>query len=658
MPTASLDETLDRAVADHDAGRLADAEPAYRRVLAAEPDHADALHLLGLLLHQTGRSAEAEPLVRRAIAVDPSQAAFHTHLGLIRSASGDAAGGIDSHRRATALDPASADAHNNLGVALAAAGRWAEAVDSYRRAIAIQPEAATLDNLSRALHAAGRGDEAADALARAVQLRPGVAEWQHRLGDWHRAAGRLLPAVAAYRAAAAVDPPSAAAYTDLGNACRAAGAVDGAIAAHRRAGELAPASPVPLDNLGSALQAAGRPDEARAVYDAALALHPGRPETLNHLGTLHCDAGRWADAIDCYTRALSARPDFVDAVNNLGTALEEVGRRDEAMAHYRRAAELSPAAVSPPWNVALLQLLTGDYAAGWPGYEHRWRQPLQRSVHRPFDRPLWDGSPLAGRRLLLHAEQGFGDAIQFARYAPLAAARGMSNGGGKVFVECHPPLAKLFRTLAGVDCVVARDQGPLPPFDVHCPFMSLPRLFGTTVATVPAAVPYLRPAAAAANRWRKRLAADPPGRRVGLVIAGDPKHQKDRDRSLPPSAVVPLADVPGVRFYSLQVGRPLAGVPATDWTADLHDFADTAALVSQLELVITADTAVAHLAGALGRPTWVLVPFAPDWRWLLDRDDSPWYPTARLFRQESVGDWADPVRRVAEALRTPTFQTL
>ncbi len=614
---SDIDAELDSAVALHTGGRLAEAEAIYRRLLLS--GHADVLHLLGLLLHQTGRSAEAEPLVRRAIAIQPGQATYHTHLGLILATLGQTEAGIRCHRTATTLDPESADAHNNLGVALAAADRPGEAVDSYRRAVAIRPEATVFENLARALHASGRS----------------------------------LEAIAAYREAIAADPSSAQLHADLGHLLRSAGAMDEAIAEHRRAVELQPGSPAALDNLGSAMQKAGRPAEAMAVYGQALALVPDRPETWNHVGTVHCDAGRWDEARSAFERALGCRPDFGDAFNNLGTVLEELGRRDAAMAHYRRAVELSPRSASPPWNVALMQLLTGDYAAGWAGYEHRWRQPLQAKVYRRFPQPMWDGSPLDGRRLLLHAEQGFGDAIHFARYAPPAAAR-----GGRVFVECHPPLVKLFRSLRGVDRVVPRDEVPLPPFDVHCPFMSLPAVFGTTLDSVPADVPYLCPAPAAVNRWRRRLAAEPPARRVGLVWGGDPKHQKDRDRSLSLSAFAPLADVPGVRFYSLQLGVPAAqaatppaGMTLVDWTAELSTFAETAALVSQLDLVITIDSSVAHLAGALGKPTWLLVAFAPDWRWLLDRDDSPWYPTMRLFRQPAIRDWADPITRLTAAMR-------
>ena len=583
----TLDQAMDRALSHHRDGRSAEAEQDYRDVLSVAPDHADALHLLGLLLHQTSRSAAAEPLVRRAIAVEPNQAAYHTHLGLVLTTLGDATGGIEAHRRATELDAGSADGHNNLGVALAAAGRPPEAVDCCCRAVALRPDDAVMVN-------------------------------------------------------------------NLGNALRAAGRFDEAAAAYRRTAALAPTAPEPLDNLGGALRLAGRPEEAMAAFDAAFALHPDRPQTLNHVGTLHCDAGRWADAIAAYERAIAGRPDFADAINNLGTALEETGRREAAMAHYRRAMSLAPATASPPWNLALLQLLTGDYAAGWAGYEHRWRQPLQRKVHRQFAQPMWDGSDLGGRRLLLHAEQGFGDAIQFARYAPLAAAR-----GGPVVVECPRALARLFRTLAGVESIVMRDEERLPPFDVHCPLMSLPKVFGTTLATVPAGVPYLHADAGEAARWRARLEGEGPARRVGLVWAGHGSHQKDRARSLPLSALAPLAAVAGVRYYSLQLGEPAAqatapaaGVSTTDWTAELHDFAATAALVSQLDLVITVDTAVAHLSGALGQPTWVLVPFASDWRWLLEREDSPWYPTVRLFRQSAVGQWAEPIRRVAGQLRS------
>jgi tetratricopeptide (TPR) repeat protein len=610
-------DPLDHAIDLHLAGRFAEAEAIYRR--AVSDDQADAQHLLGLVLHQTGRSSEAEQHVRRAIAIDPGQAPFHTHLGLILTALGGVDDGIACHRRATELDPGSADAQNNLGVALAAAGRPGEAVDSYRRALAIQPDAKVWENLARALVATGRVDDA----------------------------------VAAYRQAIEADPTSAQLHADLGHVLRNAGAIEAAIAEQRRAVELMPTSPVPLDNLGSALQKAGRADEAMATFALALALEPGRPESWNHIGTVHCEAGRWYEAEAAFEQALAARPEFGDAVNNIGTVYEEQGRRAEAMACYQRALRLSPRAVSPPWNVALMQLLTGDYAAGWVGYEHRWRQPLQSKVLRNFPQPMWDGSPLDGRRLLLHAEQGLGDAIHFARYAPLAARM-----GGRVFVECHPPLVKLFRSLGGVDRVVPREQGPALPFDVHCPFMSLPRVFGTTLENVPAEVPYLRPPPAEVNRWRRRLATEPRARRVGLVWAGDPKHQKDRDRSLHLSALAPLAGVPGVRFYSLQLGpaaaqlaTPPAGLSVVDWTADFADFTATAGLVSQLDLVITIDSSVAHLSAALGRPTWVLLAFAPDWRWLLDREDSPWYPTVRLFRQDAARNWTRPIEAVTESLR-------
>ena len=616
MATPSPEQAIDLALSHHQAGRWAEAERGYRQALEGAPDHADGLHLLGLVLHQTRRSAEAEPLVRRAIAIDPGQATFHTHLGLILTTLGDADAGIGCHRRATGLDARSADAHNNLGVALAAAGRPAEAVDSYRRAAAIRPDATTFDNLARAL----------------------------------LAAGRTVDAVAAYRQAIAADPASAQLHADLGHVLRGMGSLDEAIAEHRRAAELMPGSPAPWDNLGSALQRAGRPDEAMAAFARALSLEPDRPETLNHIGTVHCDAGRWQEARAAFERALARRPDFGDAVNNLGTVLEELGQRESAMAHYQRAVTLSPRSTSPPWNVALMQLLLGDYAAGWVGYEHRWRQPLQSRVYRPFKQPMWDGSDLDGRTLLLHAEQGFGDAIHFVRYAPLAARR-----GGPVVVECPRPLARLFMSLAGVESVVVRDEEPLPDFDVHCPLMSLPMVFGTTLATVPADVPYLHADPIEAAGWRDRLAAavgfPPYPRRVGLAWAGHGSHQKDRDRSVPLAAFAPLANVPGVRFFSLQLGKPAADFPLTDWTAELHDFAATAALVSQLDLVITVDTAVAHLSAALGRPTWVLVAFAPDWRWLLDRADSPWYPTVRLFRQPAVGNWAEPIGRVTDALR-------
>ena len=301
-------------------------------------------------------------------------------------------------------------------------------------------------------------------------------------------------------------------------------------------------------------------------------------------------------------------------------------------------------------SLALALLLQGRFAEGWEAYESR--RQIRRIARDPgFVQPFWDGSPLGGRRILLTSEQGFGDTIQFVRYAPLVAAR-----GGRVLLQCKPELKRLLAGQCGIEQVVTPGDAT-PAFDVWCLLMSLPHLLGTTLQTIPAQVPYLTPDPHLIDKWGKRTAHEPAGLKVGLVWAGGAHNKNDRVRSLSLGALAPLAQVPGVRFYSLQKGAasdqartPPAGMEMTDWTPELADFADTAALVANLDLVISVDTAVAHLAGAIGKPVWVLLPLSPDFRWLLNRDDSPWYPTVRLFRQPTRGDWASVIERVRRAL--------
>ena len=334
--------------------------------------------------------------------------------------------------------------------------------------------------------------------------------------------------------------------------------------------------------------------------------------------------------------------------NNLGNVHQKSPRRGAGDRLYRRALELRPG--EPEVRVALAStfLLSGDFAQGFPLYEARWETPAGRAMARTFAQPLWDGSPLAGRRILLHAEQGLGDTIQFIRYVPL-----VKEMGGVVSVLCPPELRRLLTGQLGIEQIVT-DLNALPAFDVHCPILSLPRVLRTTLHSIPARVPYLTVDPTMSRAWQQRLDAAPKGLKVGLVWAGSPKHRKDHQRSIPPEELAPLAAVGGVRFISLQKGDASStriGLNLVDWTAELTDLADTAALIANLDLVICVDTAVAHPAGACrAAPVWLLLPFAPDWRWMWDRADSPWYPTMRLFRQSSPGNWAGVIAGVVDAL--------
>lgn len=399
-------------------------------------------------------------------------------------------------------------------------------------------------------------------------------------------------------------------------------------------------------NLGVALKALGRSDEAIAEHERAIALDPANAEFHSNLGTALRDAGAAESAIACFERAIALRPARFEAHYNLGNALRDQGRLEQAVACYDRALALRPEHADAHVNRGMTQLLRGDFAAGWDGYEHR----NDRSGSASTDGgqpPQWRAEPLAGKTILLRAEQGFGDTLQFVRYAPMVAA-----GGASVVLEVQPELFSLLQGMAGADRVMARGM-PRPEVDLQCPLPSLPRAFGTTLDSVPSTVPYVAPSGEMIERWRIRIASGD-GARIGLAWAGSPTHVNDRNRSLPFAALRALAGVPGVRLFSLQKG-PAAGEAhgAPDLVLlgdELRDFADTAAVIAHLDLVISVDTSVAHLAGAMGKPVWVLLPFVPDWRWLWQRSDSPWYPTARLFRQPQAGDWGSVTTRVLEEL--------
>jgi tetratricopeptide repeat protein len=394
----------------------------------------------------------------------------------------------------------------------------------------------------------------------------------------------------------------------------------------------------------------GRWEECIAASTAALSLQPGHPEALSNRGAALRMLGRIEAALADYDQALRGAPNAAELHNNRGVALAALNRHAEAIAAYTRALELKPAYERARFNRAMSRLVTGDFEAGWRDHESRWSGSEMHQGPRVLPGRAWDGrEDVRGRTLLLYAEQGLGDAIQFARYATLAHER-----GARVLLEVHPPLAALLAGVEGVDQVVALGQ-PLPPFDLHCALMSLPLAFGTRLESIPARIPYIAAPPMHAARWRERLGAkDRP--RVGLAWSGSRTLRNDANRSIALARLAPLARS-GVALVAVQKDireadrDALRELGIASFADELHDFRDTAALVEALDLVVSVDTSAAHLAGAMGKPLWVLLPFSPDWRWLLDRDASPWYPTARLFRQPRIGDWDAVIERVAEALR-------
>lgn len=424
------------------------------------------------------------------------------------------------------------------------------------------------------------------------------------------------------------------------------------LAAFRDALALRPDGAGLLANLGIALKALGRIEDAVACYDRALAIRPDCASAHYNRGIALKAMDRPAEAIASYERALAIQPAYAQALNNMGNAFRALNRHAEAIVSFDRALALRPGYGDAQFGRALSLLALGDLGVGWPGFERRWERRELAPDIRDLRKPVWLGDPpVAGKSVLLHSEQGMGDTLQFVRYATVLAARGAT-----VHLEVQAPLKRLLASVPGTNSVVARGEA-LPRFDLHCPLMSLPLACGTTLETIPARIPYVRAPKALAEGWAMRL--DGAGPKVGLAWAGNPAHANDRNRSIPMALLQPLLALPGIRFVSLQ--KPGSGARAgmaelpghvLDASADLRDFADTAALVENLDLVIAVDTAVAHLAGAVGRPMWLLLPFAADWRWLLEREDSPWYPTARLFRQPAVGDWRSVIDRVRGELQT------
>jgi tetratricopeptide (TPR) repeat protein len=470
-------------------------------------------------------------------------------------------------------------------------------------------------------------------------------------------AGRLIEAERGYRDVLSMQPGHIEATHMLGVIALNFGRHDEAAELIGVALKANPADPTAHCNMAIALRAQGKFDESIAACREALRCKPALAEAYINLGLTFMEQGRTAEAVEAYHQAIRLQPGEARIYSCLGDALSEAGKLQESIAVHRQAIGIAPNLAGAHLKLGQALLLSGDFS-GWAEYEWRWKFEYFPSRSPKFQRPQWSGESLNGRTVLLHAEQGFGDTIQFVRYAGMVAAR-----GGKVILECSAKLCTLLKQLPGIEMVLAAGQ-TLPPFDLQCPLMSLPFAFGTQPESIPNIVPYLRADPQRAKDWAARLPAKGRDLRVGLAWAGSAGSVNDRQRSIDPLHFLPLAAVKGVRFVSLQKERratqsdPPPELRLIDHAAELQDFADTAALIKNLDLVISADTAVAHLAGAMGKLTCVLLPFAPDWRWQLNRSDSPWYPNMRLFRQPAFGDWESAFREVTKSLTAATQSRL
>jgi tetratricopeptide (TPR) repeat protein len=515
------------------------------------------------------------------------------------------------------------------------------------------PVASVAALLDRGNHLMDRGElaQAIKAYRELTTLVPQFGPAYRNLALALEQDGKLAEALSACRRAVALQPNDLESYLAMAKIMIRLGRIDQAVSMYELAALAAPGRSDVHANLGAALARQGRLQEAAAECQKAIDLSPQNVGAYINLGTVRAKNDDQEGAAEAYRKAISIDPGSFKAFTNLGVALSSLGKAEAAIEASGRAVALRPLDAEVHYNHAMLLLLAGDLKEGFREFEWRLSHPSPGFRPRSFDVPRWQGEHRRGRTLLIHAEQGLGDSLQFVRFVASAAAT-----GGPVVLQVQTPLVELLRDSLDAT-VVCRDE-PVPAFDLHVPLMSLPHALGTTIETIPAKVPYLKAAPAKVGEWRERL-ANYAGLKVGVVWAGSPGHRHDRMRSVPAEMVLPRLLMPGVQLFSLQKEPRAAdrlvfeqlGGRVVDLAPSLESFADTAAAVSAMDLVISVDTAVAHLAGALGKPTWILLPHILDWRWQYERVDTPWYPTARLLRQPRSGDWASVLGRLPQELQ-------
>jgi tetratricopeptide (TPR) repeat protein len=624
----------------------------FRSALELHPRYPEAHKNLGLTLARLGRLAEAAEELREARRLGPGRADVAVNLGEVLRETGDLEGALACFQDAAGLLPEQPEPLLQLALTLARLGRLDEAVGRLKDCLVLQGDAPQVyHHLGMLLARQEKLDLAAAALRNASRLRPDSPEHLNNLGNLLLRQRKLEEAADCFERAVALRPDHAPAHCNLGAVLLEQGRHEEAAERFREALRLRPDHAEARFNLGNALRKARRDDEALECFRLVLEAQPEHLGALLNTGIVHTERGELERAVELFTALIARKPELAEAHNCLGIARLHQQRQAEAVAQFDEGLRLKPDDAEIRLNRALCLLAMGDYRRGWEEYEWRWK--LKRSAPRAHTQPPWDGSPMPEGTVLLWSEQGMGDILQFVRYAPLVKER-----VGTVLLDCPGPLRGLLASCPGVDALVGGGAAQPAP-DAHAPLLSLPRLLGTdSLEKVPATVPYLFADAALRQAWRRRV-PEGPGLRVGVVWQGNPQFSGDRFRSVPLERFRPLAQVPGVRLFSLQKGKgaeQLAELQEELGITDLGsqisgDFRDTAAAVLNLDLVVSVDSSVAHLTGALGVPVWILLPANPDWRWLTGRTDSLWYPTARLFRQRGWGDWPEVFSRVAEALR-------
>jgi len=651
----TVHQALTQAFVAYEDGDLPAAEKSCQTILAVEADCFDALNLLGIIAAQTQRPQQALGLLERAVALNPADAGCHSNMGSLLFGLGRFADALACYSRALRLVPGFAGFHFNHGNALRELRRFDEALASYERAVQLEPTYAEAHvNRGIALRELNRLEDALDSFERAANSRPDYPEAAYNRGVTLTDLKRFDAALDSFDFALRLRPDYAEAHNnrgarllhDLKRYAEALACFDWAL-------HLKPHYAEAHNNHGIALKEMGRLDDALLSFGQALHLRPDYADAHTNRGATFHDLRRFDLALDCYEQALQNEPNSADTHVARGATLHCLNRLVEALHCYERATQIQPNNADAHWNLSLCRLLLGDFDQGWAGYEWRWQTDFRSGKQHDFTEPQWLGDvPVRGKTILLYCEQGLGDTIQFCRYVSLVAGL-----GAHVVLLVQPPVLPLMGNLQGLALVVTQGDA-LPPFDYHCPLMSLPLAFKTRLDTIPAPHRYLCLEESVRDLWRYRL-GDPSRLRIGLAWSGNPNHKNDHNRSIPLDLL--LTFLPSqYQYVSLQKevrdadSKTLAARPdILHFGEELHNFADTAALCDLMDLIISVDTSVAHLAGGLGKPVWLLLPWVSDWRWLKDRADSPWYPTARLYRQMQLGDWSSALGRVETDLLLP-----
>lgn len=685
-----LQREFQSALALHQSGQRDAARALYALILKQDPRHSDALHLLGVLACQGAEHRRAADLIAQAIAIEPGHADYHYNLGIALqaldrhqdaiasydqaialqanyanayanrgnalNALGQFAAALDSHQRALALDPMDAASHSNYGNALQGLGQFDAAIDRYDQALALAPDFVdAYVNRGNALKALKQTDLAIASFERAIALAPGNVGAFCGRGSAFQATEQWDQALASYDAALALEPRHAQAHFNRALVLHALKLVHAALVAYERATECQPMNAVAHSNRGVLLHEQRRFDAALQSYDSAIAANPGFDGAYYNRANALKELKQWDAALADYDTSIALDPVHAAAHLNRGNLFYHLGNTAAAIDCYDQAIAANPEYQEARFNKSIPMLLCGDFAAGWAQYEWRWKNPALNMQGKHGAYPLWHGQEtLHGKTVLLHNEQGLGDTLQFCRYAHSVAAR-----GARVVLEVQPPLLVLLQSLQGISHLMAEGLDPVDvgeSIDFQCPLLSLPLAFETDLSNIPASVPYLHSNPAKVRAWQSRLGvAQRP--RVGLVWSGSVGHRHDAQRSI--SLQQLLAYLPeGLDYVCLQKElRPAdrlamdANTPIQSFADELHDLDDTAALVECMDWVVSVDTSVVHLAGALGKSAWVLLPFVPDWRWLLGRDTSPWYPSITLYRQSALDDWTGVLARLRNDLQ-------